>query len=51
MEKIKLMCSTCNQIINKNEIHNCGDSSSKRKEYIVNKKVKTFSLNFFKLKK
>jgi hypothetical protein len=50
MEKIKLICSTCKQVINKNEIHDCTTSASKRNEYIIDKKVELGFLSFIKLK-
>ena len=48
MENTKLICSTCNQIIKKNEIHDCTESSSKRNQYVIDKKVQPFFLNFLK---
>jgi hypothetical protein len=50
MEKIKLICSTCKQVINKNEIHDCTVSASKRNEYIIDKKIDSGFLSFIKLK-
>lgn len=47
---IKLVCSTCNQVIKKNEIHDCSNSSSKRNQYIVDKKIQPTFLNFIKFK-
>jgi hypothetical protein len=50
MDKTKLICSTCGQIIKKNEIHDCTESADKRNQYIVDKKTKPSILNFLKLK-
>jgi hypothetical protein len=48
MGNTKLICSTCNQIIKKNEIHDCTESSYKRNQYMIDKKVQPFFLNFLK---
>ena len=48
MENTKLICSTCNQIIKKNEIHDCELSLSKRNQYMIDKKVQPYFLNFLK---
>jgi hypothetical protein len=49
MEKIKLICPTCSQIIKKNEIHECSKSISDRNQYRVDKKLESFSFNFLSI--
>lgn len=49
MEKVKLICSTCSQVIKKNEIHECSKSITDRNQYCIDKKIESFSFNFLSI--